>query len=255
MPQILSIINQKKGVGKTTVSINLAYELASKGKSTLFIDLDPQANSSRIYCKKIKKGKYINIIFEQSSYTANSIVYNAFLQNHCVTNLNIIPTNINLALLIETVHFKKSQKFIQCLVNQFANQYEYIILDCPPTLNILVTNAIYASDIIITPIDFKQCALDGIDDLLKLIQLTKLTHKYKYYILRNMYERRKSQTNKLVNQQINKRKDLNILDTIIKKNSTIQESQSNNMPVKYFKYNTSSAHDFQQLVIEILSYA
>lgn len=109
----------------------------------------------------------------------------------------------------------------------------------------LAINAIYLSNVVIIPTNFCRYSLDGIGDLLESVQTITLDHDNKYYILRNMYERGNSQTNKFVNQKLNKTIKQNFLDTIIRKNKAINQSQINETPIKYFNSNSNGAHDFQ----------
>lgn len=255
MAQVISIINQKGGVGKSTTSVNMSYELAEQKKKTLIIDLDPQAHSSCIYCEDIHKENSINIVFENSTYSVKKLIRPAKVNGKNLDFLDIIPSTIHLAMIAEGANQKIfREKIIKKVISDVKNSYDYIVLDCQPTLGILAINAIYASDTIIIPTNFGKYSLDGISDLLQSIESIKMDQDYKYYVLRNMYERRNSQTNKFINQRLNETMSKYLLDTVVRKNEAINQAQINEVPVKVFNPSANGAHDFQQLVTELLSY-
>ena len=255
MTKTIAVINQKGGVGKSTVCVNIGYEFAAQKKKTLIIDLDPQAHSSCIYCDEIDKDQSINVIFEKSDYNLKSLIHPALVDGEKSEHLDIIPSTIHLAMIAETANQKIfREKIIKRVIEKINNTYDYVILDCQPTLGILAINAIYASNIVIIPTNFGKYSLDGISDLLQSIESIKTDHKYKHFVLRNMYERRNSQTNKFINERLNRTMSDHLLDTIIRKNEAINQAQINEVPVKLFNPNSNGAHDFQQLVTELLGY-
>ena len=174
MGKVISLINQKGGVGKTTTSINLSASLALLGKKILLIDLDPQCNATTgIGLNKGDIEKSIYNVFNETSTIEDAIVKTKY------KNLYVLPANINLAGIdieleqtdtLETV--TKSERLKEH-INKIKDSYDYIIIDCPPALGIITTNALTASDSVIIPVQCEFFALEGITQLLKAIMYTQ----------------------------------------------------------------------------------
>jgi chromosome partitioning protein len=254
--KIIAIINQKGGVGKSTVSVNLSFGLYKQGARVLVIDLDPQAHSSCIYCTELQSAEEtIASAFINKKIDINTLIKKAVVGEETINNLSIIPSNIKLATVIEQISATVyRERILQNHLNTIIQDYDYIILDCPPTLGILAVNAIYCANTIIIPTNYGKYSLDGMADLLTAIQEIKENHQYKYFILKNLYEKKNSQTNKYINEQLSSLND-HLLTTIIRKNEAINQAQISNVPIQVFNNSSKGAQDFSLLVDEIIHYA
>ena len=147
----IALLNQKGGVGKTSISVNLACGLALEGQKTLLLDLDPQAHASMIYCDD-NPTSTINEIFERRDAELQSLIQPAMVAGEPVDVLRIVPSNIRLAVIAErmiTEHFRERRLHTQ--LQDVENAYDFILMDCPPNLGVLSVNAIYTADVIIIP--------------------------------------------------------------------------------------------------------
>lgn len=174
MGKVISLINQKGGVGKTTTSINLSASLALLGKKVLLIDLDPQCNATTgIGLNKGDIEKSIYNVFNGTSTIEDAIVKTKY------KNLYVLPANINLAGIdieleqTETLESVSKSERLKEHINKIKNSYDYILIDCPPALGIITTNALTASDSVIIPVQCEYFALEGITQLLKAIMYTQ----------------------------------------------------------------------------------
>ena len=174
MGKVISLINQKGGVGKTTTSINLAASLALLGKKILLIDLDPQCNATTgIGLNKGDIAKSIYNVFNETATIEEAIVRTKY------KNLYVLPANINLAG-IDIELEQSNQNYgtskaerLKHHIDKIKNEYDYILIDCPPALGIITTNALTASDSVIIPVQCEFFALEGITQLLKAIMYTQ----------------------------------------------------------------------------------
>jgi chromosome partitioning protein len=169
--------------------------------------------------------------------------------------LKIIPSDIKLAAVIEQISGALyREKILENHLDKIKNNFDYVLLDCPPTLGILAVNAIYCANSIIIPTSYGRYSLDGMADLLDIIKEIKDGQQYKYFILKNLYEKRNSQTNKFINEQLELLKDKTFA-TIIRKNEAINQAQIINLPVQIFNSSSKGAQDFNLLTEEVIHYA
>ena len=252
----LIILNQKGGVGKSTVGTNMAYGLALSGKRTLLIDIDPQAHSTVIFSPDVPKNNTVNELLSKKSFKIGDAIREAKIGDNeePLKNLFIIPSNIHLAITAEQITTKiHREKLLHNHLKKIEADYDFIIIDCPPSVNVLTVNAIYTSDMIIIPTIYGRYSLDGIADLFQSIEDVKETSVFKYMILRNNRDSRNKLSNEFVEEQLAPFKK-NLLKTIIRRNEAINQAQMNNEPVMVFDPRSYGAEDFKNLTREIISY-
>ncbi len=249
----LVVLNQKGGVGKSTVSSNLAYGLAVLGKRTLLVDIDPQAHSSVIFCPVVPKEKTVRDLLADKNYKINDVIRQAVVgegHDH-VNNLFLIPSNIHLAITAEQITTKiHREKLLHNHIKKIEKEFDYIIIDCPPAVNSLTINAIFTSDKILIPTTYGRYSLDGIADLFQSIEDVKESKNFVYMILRNGYDARNKLSNEYVDVQLAPFKT-NLLNTVIRRNEAINQAQMNNVPVVVFDPKSYGAEDFKLLTEEI----
>lgn len=256
------ILNQKGGVGKSTVTVNLGYGLASAGKQTLVIDLDPQAHSSSIYSPHTPKNETVNELFRDKNFNITRVIRKA-LEIHEVddehktseiSNLFIIPSNIHLAATSELMSFRTHrEKILHNHLKRVEKDYHYVLIDCPPTLGFLTLNAVYTADLILIPTSYSKYSLDGISDLFTSIAEVKETDNYNYRILRNIKDARSKRTNEVIEEQLASFKD-HLFQTIIRRCEAINQSQMVNQPIFVFDPRSTGAEDFTALTQEIMNH-
>ena len=257
MGKIISLVNQKGGVGKTTTSINLSSSLGYLGKKVLLIDLDPQSNSTTglgIDRVKIKKSIY-NVIMGECDIK-DTIIKTPF------KNLSIIPALIDLAGVdIELIQISVQDKeFIitEQLKKQLAtikDRYDYIIIDCPPSLGILTINGLAASDAVLIPMQCEYFALEGISLLLNTIKKVQKTINPDLKIggiFFTMYDSRTRLAHDVVTQVKTYFKDA-VFSTIIPRNVRLSEAPSHGKPISIYDPTCLGAQSYERLAQEVIA--
>jgi len=251
MGKLIAITNQKGGVGKTTTSINLSASLASLDKKVLLVDIDPQANcTSGLGFDKNKENNQIYDLLLDSGD-----VFTAILETN-IPNLKMIPSTMELiGAEVELLSLSDKHKRLQKALEPVKNKFDYIVVDCPPSLNILTLNAMVACNNLIIPIQAEYYALEGIAQLIKTFRLVKrrLNSKLKIFgILLTMYDKRLV-LSKQVEENVRRYFGEKVFNTIISRNVTLSEAPGFGQAVLEYDINSRGAKNYLSLATEIIN--
>jgi chromosome partitioning protein len=250
MTQIISISNQKGGVGKTTTAVNLSAALAFSGKKILLVDCDPQANATTgtgIDKPSLKNSLYNALIGETE--------FNTIILPTSLKGLDIAPSNGDLiGFEVEMVTKTKREKFLKKIITQVKNNYDYVIIDCPPSLSLLTLNALAAADSVLIPLQSEFYALEGLGQLLSTIKRIKLSInpalKIKGILL-TMFDKRTNLAQQVV-EDVEKYFKKMIFKTKIPRNVKLGEAPSFGMPVILYNRSSIGAKSYLALAKELL---
>jgi len=251
MGKIIAIANQKGGVGKTTTSINLAASLGVLEKKVLLIDADPQANATSgigIDVETIDIGTYQ--LLEHSNSAREAIIKTE------TPNLDIIPAHIDLvAIEIELVDKDKREYMLKKALADIKNDYDYIIIDCAPSLGLLTLNALTASDAVMIPIQCEYFALEGLGKLLNTIKSVQKVHNPELDIeglLLTMYDSRLRLSNQVV-EEVQKHFNDMVFKTIIQRNVRLSEAPSYGESIINYDASSKGASNYLSLAKEVIN--
>lgn len=251
MGRIIAVANQKGGVGKSTTAINLSACLAEKGKKVLAIDMDPQGNTTSGF--GVDKNGIENTLYELllgEAETKDTIVKDV------VENLDLIPSNINLSgAEIELVGIDDKEFILKGITDKLRRKYDYIILDCPPSLNMLTINALTAATSVLVPIQCEYYALEGLSQLIHTIDLVKerLNKRLEMEgVVFTMYDARTNLSLQVV-ENVKENLNQNIYKTIIPRNVRLAEAPSYGQPINIYDPRSAGAESYRLLAEEVLN--
>ena len=250
MPKIIAIANQKGGVGKTTTSINLSACVAEKGKKVLLIDIDPQGNAT--------SGLSINNHNEKSVYNVlvDDIKIEDAIKPTMVKNLHICASNIDLAgAEIEMVSLVSRENRLKNALDKMENKYDYVFIDCPPSLGLITLNAFTAADSVIVPIQCEYYALEGLGQLVNTIKLVKKHLNPDLEIegvLLTMYDSRTKLSSQVAS-EVSKYFGERVFDTVIPRNIRLSEAPSHGLPISMYDPISKGARTYKKLAKELIN--
>ena len=250
MGRTIAIANQKGGVGKSTTAINLSSCLGEMGQKVLTIDMDPQGNTTS--GMGVEKNEVENTIYELllgESKLEDCIIPLNF------DNLSLIPSNVNLAgAEIELIGVEDKEFILKNAIDQVRDQYDFIIIDCPPSLNMLTINAMTTADTVLVPIQCEYYALEGVTKLLESMRMVKSRINKEldtYGVLMTMYDSRTSLSNQVVEEVQNYFGDI-AFKTCIPRSVKVSEAPSYGMPIIDYAPNNKGAKAFMDLAKEVI---
>lgn len=251
MGKVISIFNQKGGVGKTTTNVNLSACLAKRGKRVLIIDNDPQGNST----------SGVGIDKSQVSYSLYDVMVDGVDASKAVVetaykNLFVLPSNVDLAgAEIELSTLDKREFRLKEAIDQIKDDYDFIFMDCPPSLGLLTINSLIAADSILIPIQCEYYALEGVSSLLNTYQLVKKSLNKSLEIqgvVLSMYDGRTNLSAQVL-EEVKSHFGDKVYKSVVPRNVRLAEAPSFGMPIIYYDANSKGAYAFKKLARELIA--
>jgi chromosome partitioning protein len=250
MGRIIAIANQKGGVGKTTTSINLSSCLAAKGKKVLVIDIDPQGNTTSGF--GIEKSELENTVYELM--LGDCSIEDCIIKN-VLPNISILPSNVNLAAAeIELIGVDRKEYILKNEIDWVKDRYDFIIIDCPPSLSMLTVNAMTTADKVLVPIQCEYYALEGLSQLIHTINLVRERlnpHLDMDGVVFTMYDSRTNLSAQVV-ENVKSNLKQKVYDTLIPRNIRLAEAPSYGKPINIYDPKSAGAESYMALAGEVI---
>lgn len=250
MGRIIAVANQKGGVGKTTTTINLSACLAEQGQKVLVIDVDPQGNTTSGL--GIDKNNTENTVYELmlGEASIDDCVYKSVMDD-----LDVIPSNVNLAgAEIDLIDIDDREYILKKIVNSLKEKYDFILLDCPPSLSMLTVNAMTAANTVLVPIQCEYYALEGLSQLIRTINLVKQKLNPELEIegvVFTMYDARTNLSLQVV-ENVKANLKQTVYKTIIPRNIRLAEAPSHGLPINLYDSKSAGAESYRLLAEEVI---
>ena len=250
MGKVIAVANQKGGVGKTTTAINLSAALAEKGKRILVVDIDPQGNTTSGF--GVDKNQIEDTVYQL--LLDDCPINDAILKN-VLNNVDILPSNVNLAAAeIELIGVERKEFILREALDFVRDDYDYVILDCPPSLNVLTVNAMAAADSVLVPIQCEYYALEGLSQLIHTINLVRerLNPDLDVEgIVFTMFDARTNLSQQVVD-NVREHVTQKIYNTVIPRNVRLAEAPSYGQPITVYDSRSAGAEAYRKLAAELI---
>lgn len=251
MGRIIAIANQKGGVGKTTTSINLSASLAAKGKKVLIVDIDPQGNTTSGF--GVDKNQLENTIYEL--ILGECSIHDCIIKE-IIPNVSILASNVNLAAAeIELIGVDNKEYILKKEVDYIKDQYDYIIIDCPPSLSMLTVNAMTTANAVLVPIQCEYYALEGLSQLIHTVNLVKERLNPQLEIEGVVFTMYDSRTNLSLQVVENVKSNITqkVYETVIPRNIRLAEAPSYGIPISIYDPKSAGAEAYSNLANELIN--
>ena len=251
MGRTIAIANQQGGVGKTTTAINLSSCLAEAGQRVLTIDFDPQGNATSGL--GLEKGQIEDTVYEMM---LGDCSFEDCLQREVQEDLDVLPSDSNLSgAEIELLDVENKEFVLKSHLDQVKNDYDFIIIDCPPSLSLLTLNALVAADTVLVPIQCEYYALEGLSQVLRTINIVKRKMNPSLEMEGVVFTMYDARTNLSLEVVENVKNNLNekIYKTIIPRNVRLAEAPSHGMPINIYDSKSTGAESYRLLAAEVIS--